>query len=423
MNVAVVSHGHPALSPGGGERAAYAAFEYLKRHNSIERCTFFSYAKQSNIGRGDKFGAYHGKRDEILVSAPAVSYFNFLSSDYVYLTGLVDKMLAYSEPDIVHFHHFLNWGIESFEHIRRRGVRVILTLHEFIAICCRDGQMLRTNGRLCEAAYASDCANCFSNVSAGQFFVREKIIKAYLSYVDHFIAPSHFLAQRYVEWGLHPSKISVVENPLSLSTLEAASHINGHKNVKDSRNIAKGRIKIGYFGQINAYKGVDVLLRAVALLDQRDQDRLFIGIHGANLDLQTVQFQETLSELLSKASSCAFLMGSYDNARVLNLMDEYDWIIVPSIWWENSPVVIQEALSIGKSLICSNVGGMAEKGLMGRQTLFFEPGNIAQLASILSNLEVPAAAPKTPGAPTYAQCVDEIVSIYKACGHGHLVRF
>ncbi|MCZ8109179.1 MAG: glycosyltransferase, partial [Burkholderiales bacterium] len=65
---------------------------------------------------------------------------------------------------------------------------------------------------------------------------------------------------------------------------------------------------------------------------------------------------------------------------------QYDWIIVPSIWWENSPVVIQEALAIGKPVLCSRIGGMAEKVEDGVTGAYFEAGSASDLALRLVGL-------------------------------------
>ena len=414
MKVAILSHGHPALSPGGAERAAYALFEHLRSRDEIKKCIFFASAKITDIGHKAQFGAYHGHPDEILVATPAFEHLTYTSLDYNQLTDMLDGIIDYAKPDVIHLHHFLKWSIESIEYIKRKGARVILTLHEFLAICGRDGQMLKTNGQLCRKAYPAECANCVSHVSAGRFFVRERVIRSYLSLVDHFIAPSHFLAQRYADWGIAAEKISVVENPLSPLTLKSADAILEAKNEKPRFYDRGDRIRIGYFGQINAYKGVDILLRAVTSLPQTAKERLFVGIHGANIEFQPDHVQTMHKDLLAKAPSCVAVMGSYDNSRVLELMDQYDWIIVPSIWWENSPVVIQEAQAIGKPLICGDIGGMAEKGRLSAGTRVFGPGNIGQLATILSRLERPSATVEPTSAQASTRCVEEIISHYGA---------
>jgi glycosyltransferase involved in cell wall biosynthesis len=60
-----------------------------------------------------------------------------------------------------------------------------------------------------------------------------------------------------------------------------------------------------------------------------------------------------------------------------------DWVVVPSIWWENSPLVIQEAFALGRPVICSGIGGMAEKVRDGIDGLHVEPGNAVAWAEAL----------------------------------------
>ena len=64
-------------------------------------------------------------------------------------------------------------------------------------------------------------------------------------------------------------------------------------------------------------------------------------------------------------------------------MSSADWIVVPSIWWENSPVVIQEAFRAGKPVIGSNLGGIAEKVQDGVNGLLFRVGDATDLAATL----------------------------------------
>jgi len=52
-------------------------------------------------------------------------------------------------------------------------------------------------------------------------------------------------------------------------------------------------------------------------------------------------------------------------------MAAVDWVVVPSIWWENSPLVIQEAFAHGRPVICSDIGGMAEKVAHEKNGLHF----------------------------------------------------
>ena len=64
-------------------------------------------------------------------------------------------------------------------------------------------------------------------------------------------------------------------------------------------------------------------------------------------------------------------------------MASVDWVVVPSIWWENSPLVIQEAFLHGRPVICSDIGGMAEKVDDGVNGLHFRTGDPRSLAQAI----------------------------------------
>lgn len=438
MKILVISHAHPELSAGGGERAAYSLFEHVRAHPDVEEATFLARAPSEAIGHSASIGAFRGRADELLACPPLLDPFTHTAQDYARLEEIVDAVLKRVRPDVVHVHHFAFWGLELFEILKRRGVKVIFTLHEFIAICHRQGQMLKTNGRLCTVSSPAECAACFPDFTPGKFFLRDKIFKAFLGFVDHFIAPSQFLADRYVAWGVAADRISVVENPLALDVLAAAERIRARTAAKPaapaaerialpapsrareageagtSRRAARrsrDRIRIGFFGQINPYKGIDVVLDALALMDEDEREGFQVGLHGANLDMQEPWFREKIAAQLAEVKDCVSLRGPYQNNRVLELMADYDWIIVPSVWWENSPVVIQEALAIGKPILCSRIGGMAEKIEDGVTGLTFEPGSPSDLAAKLSDLAGLAWTPRVPQPPAEAQ-TRQVLSIY-----------
>ena len=58
-------------------------------------------------------------------------------------------LLRAIEPDVVHFHHFLSVGLDLIGVVRRvlPSCRILLTLHEFAAICAADGHMVRRTDR------------------------------------------------------------------------------------------------------------------------------------------------------------------------------------------------------------------------------------------------------------------------------------
>ena len=116
------------------------------------------------------------------------------------------------------------------------------------------------------------------------------------------------------------------------------------------------------------------------MLPEEVQERLELRIHGENKHFRGGDFDRKVTALLERTSEVVRPMGAYRNRDVVSLMRDCDWIVVPSIWWENSPIVIQEARMAGRPLLCSNIGGMAEKATPGVDRLFSagSPGSLAQ---------------------------------------------
>ena len=140
----------------------------------------------------------------------------------------------------------------------------------------------------------------------------------------------------------------------------------------------------GYFGQINQFKGVDVLLRACDLLAKRKDPagRLQIRIHG-NMVGQAPSFVERFEKAVSEHPFLSYA-GPYSNSMVRELMSSCDCVLVPSTWWENSPLVIQEAYAARCPVVCSGIGGMAEKVADGISGLHFRAGDAADLLRAMS---------------------------------------
>jgi glycosyltransferase involved in cell wall biosynthesis len=84
------------------------------------------------------------------------------------------------------------------------------------------------------------------------------------------------------------------------------------------------------------------------------------------------------------------LHGPYEAEELSQLMAGIDWVVMGSIWWENSPLVIQEAFKFGRPVICPDIGGMVEKVRHGKGGLNYRARDSASLAdSIRKAIETP----------------------------------
>jgi glycosyltransferase involved in cell wall biosynthesis len=367
IRVATLAHGHPRLNAGGAEIAAHTLHRALSETPGVEALHLAPGPRSMIVGPNEQ-----------LVTAPGLD--PFLLSNFDDDAGEIIARLRAFAPNVVHLHHILGFGTGALFAIRQAlpHAAVVLTFHEYIPICHNQGQMVETGGELCEGASPERCHNCFPDIAAGRFLRRERALKAALSLCDGYIAPSAFLAQRYAEWGLDPRRIAVLENAIATPDGIAPG---------DEPRDRRGRF--AFFGQITSFKGVDVLLEAVASIADGDWAGSTLHIHGNNLERQPEAFRNRVSELLAATAGRVELQGPYSNETLPELMAKADWIVVPSIWWENSPVVIQEAFRSGRPVIASNIGGMAEKVRHGVDGLHFRARDPKSLAARLVEARSP----------------------------------
>ncbi len=76
-------------------------------------------------------------------------------------------------------------------------------------------------------------------------------------------------------------------------------------------------------------------------------------------------------------------LGRFDNRRVGALLAEIDVLVVPSLWWENSPLTISEAFLAGVPVVVSDIGGMAEMVQEGVNGFRVPPGDSDALAAAI----------------------------------------
>jgi glycosyltransferase involved in cell wall biosynthesis len=381
--VLYVLHNHPDLFPGGAEVYALELYETMVSSDEFEPLLVARMGPGPSPQRAGRpgtpfLGMPADPNQHFVFTDPGnFDFFKMTSSDKTLYSRHFADFLRAHDPDIVHFQHTLFIGYDLVSQVRRQlpDVPIVYTLHEYIPICHRDGQMLRRTGELCTHATPIRCNDCFPDIEPARFYLRERLIKSHLEHVDLFLAPSRFLLERYVDWGIPRDKIRFEDYgrlPVDLPEREAQTR-------PGARN------RLGFFGQINRYKGVALLLQAMRRLD-KEGIAAHLRLHGANLDLQPEDFRREFADLLEATTGdldSVTYLGPYDRAELPSLMDEIDWVVVPSLWWENSPLVIQEAFLHGRPVICADVGGMAEKVEPGVDGLHFRAHDPLSLAETI----------------------------------------
>jgi glycosyltransferase involved in cell wall biosynthesis len=310
------------------------------------------------------------------------------------LTRFFSEFLLAQRPDIVHVQHTIFLGYDLLRVIRNTlpDVPIVYTLHEYLPICHRDGQMVRTRTEdLCLEESPRRCHECFPEVSQQTFFARKRFIQSHFALVDQFIAPTAYVRDRYVDWGIPPERI-IVEPQGMMPVPDRVP------DVVESRP----RNRFAYFGQLNPYKGADVLLDAMDMLGEYFDGHLWV--YGANLEIQPIEFRERVGALADGSRRNITFAGAYQRSELGKLMAEIDWVVVPSIWWETGPIVVMEAFQYRRPVICSDIGGMSEKVIDGVNGVHFRRRDAEDLAETLLRVaetpglweELKAGIPPTP---------------------------
>lgn len=374
--ILTIAHGHPDFSLGGGEMAAYQLHQSYAAQPEVEAAWFL--ARHSDPGTPAS-GRIRVRRDgEFLWEQGMGNYFLFKAENIDSTLVRFRELIETLRPTVVHFHHYLQIGLEAIRVVRQVDprIKILMTLHEMQAICFHDGQMVKFESlRLCDRESPDDCRGCFPGVPREAFWLRKRFIEQHFAMIDQFVTPSAFLKARYVAWGLPAGRIAVVEN--------------GHSAFRalPGRDISRGgtRNRFAYFGQINPYKGIDVILRALANMTVEERAGIRVEVHGANIEQQSQAFRDRIDKLKEPLVAEGVLrwVGPYIRDELPRRMARIDWVIVPSIWWENSPMVIQEAFAHGRPVLCSNIGGMAEKVRDGIDGMHVDVGNHLEWADTM----------------------------------------
>lgn len=289
----------------------------------------------------------------------------------------IRRFLEDHQPDVIHVHHSLWVGLEFLALARKvlPDVKIIYTLHEYLPICHSRGQLFRYGeGGICHDTSPDQCTKCFPNRTADDFILRRRGFRQAFALVDHFIAPSDYLRQRYITWGLDADRISVIANGHS-----------GKRPAGWKPPHSEGLNIFGFFGQFVDAKGIDVLLRAAVDAAAKTDETVDIRIFGGNKEYASEDYVAKVDAILEGAPENLKISeeGAYSRENVFELMSTVDWVVTPSVWPETFGLVVSEAWDARRPVLASRAGGLSERIVDGENGFLFQPGSAEQLAALM----------------------------------------
>ena len=395
MRILKVIHGYPPSYNAGSEVYSQTLCGELCKKHEVHVFT-----REENPFAAD--GSLRQSADHLndgialhIVNAAraGVNYFN-AAVDRAFV-GVLDKVA----PDIVHVGHLNHLSLGIVPAAAAREIPVVFTLHDFWLMCLR-GQFIQyaaeegeDTWRLCSGQDDAKCADrCLRRFYSGadeksdaaywtQWTARRMdAVRRTAELTDVFIAPARHLAERFQkQFALPESKTVYLDYGFDRQRLQGRKRVAGEP------------FTFGYIGTHIPGKGVHHLLRAFAAASSRTPCRLRIwGRETAN----TAYLKAVTETLPDTARESIEWMGEYANSDVVaDVFNRADAIVVPSIWEENSPLVIHEAQQARVPVVAADMGGMAEYVRHEKNGLLFAPRDCDSMAEQMARLaENPAWA-------------------------------
>ncbi len=326
--------------------------------------------------------------------------------DSVLVEDWLDNYLVKESIDLVHVTSTYSLGVGVLRSVKHAGIPLVMTLMDFWFIC-PNHQLYRSDGSLCEGkTTAWECDKClldnshlyreYKHLKLPDLF-DEKIWKT-LSHLS-IVAKQRGMRGMLIDMDerkrilaeaiLLPDIIISHSNTIKeytcnifsvpIEIIKYGSDLSWLENCCDKT--PSDRFRIGYIGQMHKTKGVHVLIDAFLKAELGATASLYLwGDLNAN-----PTYVEQLKNRIGSNKSIK-LCGRFEHSKLGDILSSIDVLVVPSIWYENSPLVISEAFATKTPVIASNLGGMREAIVDGVDGLLFSPGDSEDLSRILKEL-------------------------------------
>jgi glycosyltransferase involved in cell wall biosynthesis len=347
-----IAHSHPRFHPGGTELTALALHREALKADMDSWYLGALDRTQVLPNLGTQMVALSNDQREAALFTDGFRLFGLAQDDQYGFLREFREYLALIRPDVVHLHHLINFGLDSLHAIRSvlPDARIVFTLHDYYLICANYGQLYIHELKLrCPGPTLTECLKCFPDRNANDFAMRRLDIRNALSLCDRLVSPSDFLKEKFDRYLGVPRDISVIENGyLGADTAPAAR-----------RQRRDEPVVFGYFGNISAIKGLADLLDAADILVKDGVENFRLNVHGSQLFEDKVLYDRMQAARQILGDRVRFF-GLYKPEDMGRHLEDVDCLAFPSVWWENAPLVIYEALFHGRQVVSYPHGGAPE---------------------------------------------------------------
>lgn len=259
----------------------------------------------------------------------------------------IKSILIKENPDIVHIHNFKGLSPLIFKAVKDLKLPLVFTAHDYSLICLKTS-LLKKNGEICEEGNSL----CKSYNLIKKMIIADK--------PDVIISPSKFLIEKLKSHGL-PNNIKTIVLPNAVKL----NHSKINKNYD--------KVEFLYVGSLESHKGPQILIKAFKEIYNDDTKLHIVGKGSAEAELKKNASDD------KRIKFHGFLKGN----DLMDLYKQANLMVIPSIWYDNSPMVIYESFMNSTPVIGSEIGGIPELVQDGYNGFLFKAGDFEELKEIM----------------------------------------
>jgi len=347
------------------------------------------------------------------------------------------RILLEIAPDLVHVTHLGNHTAVLLDVNEELGIPAVTTLTDFFGFCFKK-TLEAADGSLCRGPSSTrvNCLACTikqsSQKRAGQLLYRWlarppwPVLGAAALRLVHpgrlaeivadVVARPEILAQRYMKYraAIAPTRFlaaAYVANGLTVPLHYMRFGVD-MRAVPKVPKAANSPLRFGFIGQLAAHKGPDILIDAFRRLPK--------GVAELHIFGSTNEQGKHIEVLMQRAQGNAVrFRNTFPSERMPEVFAELDCLVIPSRWYENSPLVLLNALASHTPVIVSDVDGMTEFVTQGENGFVFRRGSVDELEKVMQALvKDPTALRAMANTTNYPrstrQMTEDVVALYES---------
>lgn len=369
MRILLVNNHHKII--GGAERYYFDLGELLKKNGH----TVAYFSTNDNGNQKTKWSKFFIKKLDFkrksfknsIDKFPKIFYSSEAKKN-------IGKLLDEFKPDIVHLQNIYYYITTSIiGEITKREIPIVQTVHDYQLIS--PSVVMYHDGGICEVCkrdkyYKAVFHKCvkksyLATLMSVITLYFQNFNNLYSKRVDIFITPSVFLKNKLIEYGYPKNKIKCISNFLF-----------------SQRNVVNDKILeryVLYFGRICEAKGIYLVLNAAEQLPN-------VNFKVAGNFEDSLVRKNIFNQITANKIRNIDFLGFKKGSELKKLISHSQFVVIPSLWYENQPYSVLESFALKKTVVAANIGGVPELVNNKVNGLLFDPNDSSKFVRDISSL-------------------------------------